>query len=459
MRKLTTGNKKSFVLFALIVIAIIAVLSCFLSFSHSIIKEEYIIDSDNFLYDAYYKPIELEEPGKIIKKWDGKYYLKINGHEESKLGAQSVVYQPDTKTINVYGKLYNIDVDGKVTKNTKKTEISKTSEDKLYKLNDRKYMIVGDSIYNETGTLSTTRYLMILLDKAGNTYLLNHELNSKTIKPIIIKTATFDFDVANEKLIYQDKKFDLKRIIGSSNQYIEPKPKVKVAKEGSTTINNNNTTNNNTTNNTNNNQNNSNINVVQEKTKKVELVRSANLKGVTTTSSYIDVKYNIEDPENKYQTVALLIDGDGYDKLIALDKEKDSCILEGLIPNTEYKITMMTKELDSKGEQVENIVDIITTRTDSVQSELKITKRLLDSISFTLKMDRNQHIDKAEIVLYVDGVASARQNVNMDKATSKIGWSGSIPYNYGSEIELRIENAEYDGKQVVTDINTKIKNY
>ena len=118
--------------------------------------------------------------------------------------------------------MYRIYMDGAVSKLSQNNTISRISEDQFYKLGDRKYMVVGNTIVNQTGALSTQNYLLILLDKAGNTYLLNNELNSKTINPMIIRTQTFEFDVANEKLIYQGNEIDLKKVIGSTKNYVEP---------------------------------------------------------------------------------------------------------------------------------------------------------------------------------------------------------------------------------------------
>ena len=78
MRRLTSGNKKVFTTFTIIIIGIIALLIWCLSLMLKIPKEEYLIEGDNFLYDEDYNPIALEEDGLIRKKWTGNYYLKDN---------------------------------------------------------------------------------------------------------------------------------------------------------------------------------------------------------------------------------------------------------------------------------------------------------------------------------------------------------------------------------------------
>lgn len=373
--------------------------------------------------------------------------------------------------------MYRIYMDGAVSKLTQNNSISRISEDQLYKLGDRKYMIVGNTIINQTGSLSTENYLLILLDKAGNTYLLNNELNSKTIKPMIIRTQTFEFDVANEKLIYQENEIDLKKIIGSTNNYIEPEeieenteqnPNAQV--QGGTTIiqnNNNNNSqtnieNNEQTNIQNNYQNNQNINISgsgNNGEEKTELSRSVALRGTSVGTNYIDVEYLITDPENRYQTVYLLVDGDGISRTIALDKDQTNYRITDLVPNREYKITLAVKQVDEEGQTQESIEDIIIARTIKLEASMSITKITGDTITFHMKIDKNQDLDEAELVLYIDGEEKERIDVNLGQAMSNGGWYGNMPYTYGSNILLKVENAKSNGNEIVFDLQAKAKNY
>lgn len=476
MRRLTAGNKKVFTLFTIIIIGIIALLILCLTLILKIPKEEYIIEDGNFLYDENYNPIILESDGLIEKKWTGSYYLMDNGTgEEYELGSHSVAYQPNSKTINLYGNMYRVYMDGAVSKLSKNNTISRISEDQLYKLGDRKYMVIGNTIVNQTGALSTENYLLILLDKAGNTYLLNNELNSKTIKPMIIRTQTFEFDVANEKLIYQENEIDLKKIIGSTNNYVEIEEEnndnsaqlPNMQGQGGTTIiqNNNNQTNienNEQTNIQNNYQNNQNINISDSNNndeEKTELSRSVNIKGTSVGANYIDVEYQITDPENKYQTVYLLVDGGETTKTIALDKEQTNYRITGLEPNKEYKITLAVKQVDEEGITQESIEDIIVSRTVKPESSMSISKITKDAISFNIKIDKNQGLDEAEIVLYIDGEEKERTDINIEQAMSNSGWNGTMPYSYGNNIVLKVENAKSNNENISFDLQAKAKIY
>jgi len=467
MRKLTSGNKKAFSVFAIIIICIIAILVWCLIIALKLPKEEYSIEGDNFLYDENYNPIQIEAESKIRKKWNGTYYLKDSiTKEEYKLGTQCIAYQVNTKTVNLFGDLYRIYTDGVVSKLSKNNVISKISEDQLYKFGDRKYIVIGNMISNETGTLNTSGYLLILIDKAGNTYLLNNEINLKTIKPITIHTQTFDFDIANEKLIYNEKEIDLKKIIGSTNQYIEPEEKQEDATPSTTIIQNNQqttTTNQEITSNTTNNQQisttitvpGSNNNGLEEQ----EATRSVSLKSITAGSSYLDIKYNVVDPDSKYQLVYALVEGNATSKTIALNKEENQYRITGLNPNQEYKVTIITKQANEDGEIEDVVEDIAQARTTKIESSLKITKMTSTKVYFELKLDKNQSIDYAEIVIYIDGVQKERKIVDISKAITSNGWASNLSLYSGKDIVLKVENAKFENKEINLDIQTKAKNY
>ncbi len=505
MRKLTTGNKTNFAIFAIIIIMIIGLIIMFLTKVLNIDKQIYQIDSGTFFYDKNNNPIKLEEEGTLQAKWDGNYYLKDSNKQQYNMGEHVVTFNKKTLNVNTYGKIYQIQIDGKVQEKNGNNKIVNFNEENFYKLEDRKYLITANKIYNDTKTLNTKYYLMVIIDKAGNAFLLNNEINSRVINPMIIKTDTYEFDVANEKLKYQEKEIDLKKVLGSTNLYKENTEQKDIAKEDNTSnqtiIENNNTTNNtnnnnnnstmnNFNNNTNNNFNNTTNNVIngsesqtgnnnsnsqnnqenqnnqgnqnnqdnKDEENKTELTKSVSLRSVTPTSSTLDVKYNVNDPENKYQTVYLTIDGD-IGKNIALDKTTNQYKITGLTPNTEYSIKLMTREISSEGETIETVEDVINVRTNEIQSSLLITEVSLNKIYFNLKLDPNYLFDSANLVLYVDGNKEETIKVNVDSAVSNSGFSGNFKYKYGNVILIRIENAEYNGENVNTDISVKFKNY
>ena len=472
MRKLTAGNKKSFVTFSIIILGIIGLLIWCLTIALKVEKEEYTLEGSNFLYDEEYNPILSESTATVKMKWNGSYYLKEDSQEEEhKLGEQCLAYQSATRTLNLFGDMYRVYTDGSLAKFTKNNTISKISEDQLYKLADRKYLVVGNTITNQSGSLSTTGYLLILIDKAGNTFLLNNELNSRTLKPITIYTQTFSFDIANEKMIYGDTEIDLKKIIGSTNNYVEPMEKDPNSdKEAETNINNqtninndNSQTNINNQSTINNQQNNSATGVPTTNNNgqsKGELSRSVSLRGVSAGTTYIDIEYNIIDPESRYQTVYVAVEGTGEATIIALDKSENTYRVTGLNPNQEYKLTLGTKYVDSETRDViENIEDVITARTKKLESTLKITKISLTQFEYHLSLDSDLNIDDADIVIYIDGIERERKKVNIDSAITNAGWDDAFTFQSGVNVLIRIENAKSDGKEVSLDLQAKAKIY
>lgn len=222
MRAISAGNRKMFTIFAVVIVLIIGVLVVGLSSVLATDKKEYTVSENSMTFDNENELIELKKEGKIYKRWDGNFYLKV-GDEETLLGRQAIVYIPNRNKLTVYGTSFEVKTEGDITKVTEENEISDLDQSRFFKLEDRKYLVVGEGIKNQTGSITTQGFLIVQLDKAGNTMLTNQELSMKTIKPIILKTEDYEFDVANEKLIFGEEEIDLKKIIGSSNEYKEVK--------------------------------------------------------------------------------------------------------------------------------------------------------------------------------------------------------------------------------------------
>ncbi len=480
MRKLTAGNKVNFTMFAFIIIVIIVLLVIFLMQVLKADRQVYQIESNTFLYDSEYNPVELENVATMKLEWDGNYHIKTQEDESYNVGEQVVIYNKSTAQVDLYGRMYQIFQDASVETLSGNTPITDFSEDRFYKLADRKYMIISNQIENETATVSTKRYLLIILDKAGNTLLLNNELNAKTIKPMILETPTFQFDVANEKLIFGENEIDLKKIIGSTNEYKETElakqdengnetENQNAIQEG-TTISNGGTSSSitQTTQNSeitqiinggiNSSGQGNNNNIQSGDTNQTPLDKSVSLRSITPTSSTLIVNYNITDPEGKYQTVYLTIDGD-VSRTIALDKAQTQYTVTGLTPNAEYQVTMSSREINTDGTITQNIEDSLTVRTSKINSTIKITRIGINKIYFNFKMDSNYAFDSANIVLYVDGAKVNTMPVSINQAVSSSGWTSSFTYDYGGEVVIQIEDAIYNGSRVNTDIQAKIKNY
>lgn len=226
MRNLTSGNKMNFTVFAIIVLIILIILITSVVMVLRTEKDEYEISSQESIYDKDYNFIELENDAKISKKWTGNYYLKENEtKKEYNLGSYAIAYNKNMKNLDLFGNFYQVLKGGDISKISGYNTVSGNVQSLFYKIDDRKYLIASRNIKNDTGTLSTQNYLIIIIDKLGNALLLNNEINAKTINKMIISADDFDFDVANEILMYNNESINLKKIIGSTNQYVPKEEK------------------------------------------------------------------------------------------------------------------------------------------------------------------------------------------------------------------------------------------
>ncbi len=112
---------------------------------------------------------------------------------------------------------------------------------------------------------------------------------------------------------------EVKTADNTSNTIINTNPPIY---NNSSTINNNNNSNNNSTTTIIN----GGTNTSTDDKNKTELAKSVSLRSITPTSSTLTVQYNIQDPEDKYQTVYLTIDGD-VGRNISLDKSANQYII------------------------------------------------------------------------------------------------------------------------------------
>lgn len=396
-------NKILFVIFILIILLIISILVLAAYGTKKEDIEEYKISSNTITYDESYNYISISGDSVLKKEWDKNYYLKTKD-DKYLLGTEPVIYDKSKNQVIVYGDIYQVYSNGDINKKTKKTVISNVSEFQFFKLNDRKYLVVGEVIGNSEFT--TKNYLIVSIDKAGNALLVNNEINIKTINPLIINSNGVAFDVANEKLTIEDQVIDLKKINGSTNEYVEkveeelPKKEPIVEDEGS---------NNNSNIQENSGANNSqiyndiinqivNISGVLSSQNKTNLYKNISLRGVDIGASYLVVNYSIVDPEEKYLSIFItLIDQDDNVVNYYIDKNSSAYRITGLVPNTQYKI-QISYLTASSADAI--IADSVVVLTNSDPTSLRITK-IKDAKEFyyNVKMYNENEFSSASVVL------------------------------------------------------------
>ena len=220
MRKYNNKTKKTMMIIMILCVVIIVIFSYAIKKSIDIDRTAYEISTGSILFDNEQNMITTNKEGIIKIKWGGDYYLSYDDKDYD-LGTHAVVYNSNNGNITLYGKYYEVTKEGEVEVIKGENLIKSSVNSKFYKLADRKYLIIDRTIESKDSSFVTSNYLIVNLDKLGNATLLNDKTSYKTITPTILRTSSYTFDIANEKLNFGNEDIDLKKIIGSTNEYDE----------------------------------------------------------------------------------------------------------------------------------------------------------------------------------------------------------------------------------------------
>ena len=351
-RKYNGKNKKSFIIILIVSIVIIAIFSLFIYKYSKISKIEYIVEAGSVIQDTEKNYLTVDKEAVLKIKWGGRYYLIYND-ENIDLGRKVIVYNTVTGKMNLYGTFYEIAKDGKIIEYKDESVLQNTTQAKFYKLDDREYLLVGTKIFSEDNAIQTDNYLLVELDKAGNAKLSNNKINLKTISPTKLVTSEYTFDIANEILNFGEFDIDLKKIIGSTNQYV---PEGEGTGDGTgsgsgtgtgdgtgggsgsgsgtgngfgTGVGEDNVVNNNDTGDIND------MEDLKDKGKMTSVIR------IVEGLNQIDVDYVVYDPYNEYKTVYIEVMSVGKIDIIYLDKKETHVTLSDLKPDTDYQLNFV----------------------------------------------------------------------------------------------------------------------
>lgn len=453
-RKLGKKNMKLFVLFSVFVFLLILLFGYIIYLVLSNETETYVIDLNSFMYDANNQYVLLDEETKLAKKWDNHYYLT---YKDSKLdmGMDVVVFNEQGNSIDLYGSNYEIKLNGNVVQNIKQLEISRATPS-FYKLDDRKYLMVASSIQSEDMDVSAVNYLIVEIDKQGNALLLNNNLNIKTLNSLILETSTYKFDVSNEKLIVGDNEIDLKKVNGSTNEYVEPEV------EKPNTGNNSQTGGNASSGSTGNAGGASGSTSIIDTDSKLNIFKTANLTSLSSFASYIDVYYSVVDPKNEYTSVYLLVEGIDFEEKIVLNKNSSMYRIMGLSPNTIYNIKFGYTYLseDNSGILVDEVVNSLSTKTAKINTVIKITKVNNNGLYFNVKYDEAYAFESAIVGVYIGETMVSSVAVDTDLALSNTGYEVVVQsgdFLKSGIITLKLENCIFNGVDVSNKVDIKTK--
>lgn len=487
MRSLEKGNKLSFVILGVVISFILALLSIFIINYSKNKSNEYKVVSGSVVYDKDNVFIKTKGEGNLTKKWNDEYYLNI-GEEEHNLGKQSVIYNTNTGGLMAYGNIYKILEDASVSAEHADTEVDNNTPVSFYKLADRKYLITGNNIKVEEENLLLEKYLIVDIDKSGNSQIFNDKINLKMLNPINIEVEQYKFDVAKENLDINGELISLAKIGGSTNEFAGV-DESNIDKDKNNDQNND--KNNGNSNNVSNSPENNIINGGQGSLiggnggQTIISGGSSNQGGVvngggssnstskpennkkptesTLKINYIEskpnslrVNYSVQDYENKFSSVYLLVEDSNENKQkIILNKSENIKNITGLSPDSNYTIYIgaTTSTLkDGVEENIDTIMDEFKTRTSEINSHLELEKISSRDIKFNFKVDSELKLESANATLYVDGVEKEKIAVDVDKASTSLGWSSSFNIsnyvNDAKNFNIKIEDAIYNGVNI-----------
>lgn len=218
MRSFEKKNKRSFLLYGLIVAASIVALSLIVYTTINDNEDTLMLEAGSLIFTDSDEIIELSADSQITKKWDDNYYLIEDGNKKS-IGSFPLIYNRNLNTIDLLGSVYRIYPNGTTQKYNDGLKITNTEENSLYKLADRKYIMVGEQITSYDQSFQANNFMRIAVDKNGNALLQSLGLSSKTINPMILYSGDIYLDIASELMYCNGIEVNLRKVLGSTNEY------------------------------------------------------------------------------------------------------------------------------------------------------------------------------------------------------------------------------------------------
>ena len=463
MRKYDKRNK---IYFGIVLVASLILIIIFSFFIAKVIKNgkiEYFIDEGSILYDKDKNLIKLESESVLKIKWNDEYYL-MEDKNMYLLGTNSIIYNPSKDIMQLYGKYYEVTSGGEDNVIVYEDEtVVRTTESKFLKIADRKYLIIDPVIKTENGSLNTKNYLIVELDKMGNATLINNEVNLKTFEPTTIITSNFTFDIANEQLTISDQIIDLKKIIGSTNEYVKPEDKPSDGEDDNSSDNNTGNNDGNTSEGGNNegqiggdnNNDDENIDDIIDKTKTTSII------SVNPSVGNISIDYVIYDPLNEYESVFVEVRDDN-NTLVSVgyfDKMNTNFIITGLKANITYNLTFKYVYY-REGVRVEEKFDEASVTVGKPSISLRVDKVTSKTIYYTVLLDKDYSLDTLTVNLVSDLEDGSQiklyNTFDSNTLANKESVSGSFNYsNIGQFATLYINNVKFSGYPI--DIDAKYK--
>lgn len=479
LRKYDLRNKRSFLIVGIIAIILIVIFSFFIYKFIKIGNVEYKLDSGTVIMDNNNDSMVLKENATLKMKWTGNYYLKFDDSKKEEVLSPNVISYDDGK-IYLYGKFFEVRNKDDIVITKDETKIDDISTPRFYKIEDRKYLLVSGSIISSDSQISANDFLLVELDKSGNAKLTNNKVNLKTISKTTLVTSTYEFDINNELLKFGDDTIDLKKIIGTSNQYKEDDSKGSGdgtedgTGDGTGTGNGggNETGQTNTGNVVtpdskgevvNNKDNKINKDNKPDDTKKPQATVTS-VVGVTASYNNINANYVIYDPYNNYTSTFVEVrnSSGALIKKVNMSKSGNSVILDNLDYNSTYTL-LFKYSYTENGEEKYNTYYEETVNTKSPKYYITLNKvsNISKTVSYNVNLDNrafneiisgtvpvtiNATLRVGDTVIY----GNISKEVTEGKVPKFLSGTFALPdnINVGDVVTIKVNSVNINGKTI-----------
>lgn len=456
MRKLDKKNKLFITALSAFVILVFIGLSIFIVYKIGQTSIKYNVKNNSYVYNNAGELININEDGYVKKNLTDKYIL-YTGDEKINIGSNPAIFNQSIRELKLLGTFYEVSKNGEVAKIKGENDINTNGSSKLYKISDRRYLVVSPNIKSEDGSLNTTDYLLINIDKVGNSYLYNNKINIKTFSDLKIVTDGFTFNVNEEKLVIENEVIDLAKINGSTNTYTKPADEGEGEGDGEGEGGGSG----------NGSGSGEGENIYPEPEKIIEtetvtvnkyIARKTTIMNIESTTSEISVNYIVYDPFSEYTEVyANLYQNGNFIKKFTLQEALTNLKITGLNVNKEYRLDFHYSYNDADGNPKDNLFDTAYVTTKNINANISLEKTSQSVVRYILKVDKYT-LDSATVSMYIDGVKVASDEVNTALAATSGGFAGSINYEgSGDFVILKLENCIYNGEKIEIDASYKYK--
>ena len=145
-------------IFVLLTLSVIALFVFFVSKYSNRDSNKYDVSKDSLLYTSSYSYTTTKGTAYLSQHADGYYYLNDtydNSTFVTKIAKTAISNSESEDSLYIYGTAYQIDKNGEITILSGKTEVTKDSPTKFYKIDDRKYLFVDKEIKSNENTIDS----------------------------------------------------------------------------------------------------------------------------------------------------------------------------------------------------------------------------------------------------------------------------------------------------------------